>query len=69
MIMARIDRSTQPDRQVHQILDILATHERIHPQAKIEWRRQNPVSIHLRIIDPHFQGMDRLAREPEFGSF
>ena len=33
--------------------------------AQIEGRRHNPVSIRLRIIDPDFQGMDRIAREPE----
>jgi hypothetical protein len=69
IIMARIDRCLQPDRQVQQILDILTEYERTHPQAQIEGRRQNPVSIRLRIIDPDFQGMDRVEREPEFGSF
>ena len=63
--MARIDRSTQPDRQVQQILDILAAYERNHPQALIEGRRHNPVSIRLRIIDPDFQSLDRLEREPD----
>jgi hypothetical protein len=63
--MARIDRSTQPDRQVQQILDILAAYERTHPQAQIEGRRHNPVSIRLRIIDPDFQTLDRLEREPD----
>jgi len=63
--MARIDRSTQPDRQVQQILDILAAYERTHPQAQIEGRRHNPVSIRLRIIDPDFQILDRIEREPE----
>ena len=63
--MARIDRSTQPDWQVQQILDILAAYERTHPQAQIEGRRHNPVSIRLRIIDPDFQTLDRIEREPD----
>ena len=63
--MARSDRSTQPDRQVQQILDILAAYERTHPQAQIQGRRHNPVSIRLRIIDPDFQTLDRIEREPE----
>jgi hypothetical protein len=63
--MARIDRSTQSDRQVQQILDILAASERTHSQAQIEGRRHNPVSIRLRIIDPDFQTLDRIARDPE----
>jgi stress-induced morphogen len=63
--MARRDRSTQPDMQVQQVLDILTEYERTHPQAQIEGRRQNSVSIRLRIIDPDFQGMDRIEREPK----
>jgi len=63
--MSQRDRSTQPAVQVQQILDVLTEYERVHPLAQIEGRRQNPVSIRLRIIDPDFQGMDRIAREPE----
>jgi hypothetical protein len=63
--MARCDKSTPPDSQVQQILDVLAEYKRAHPQAQIEGRRHSPVSIRLRIIDPDFQGKDRLAREPE----
>jgi hypothetical protein len=63
--MARRDRSTKPDVQVQQILDVLMEYERLHPLAQIEGRRHNPVSIRLRIIDPDFQGTDRIAREPE----
>ena len=67
--MARRDRSAQPDVQVQQILDILTAYERAHPQAQIEGRRHNPVSIRLRIIDPDFQGMDRIEREPAIWKF
>ena len=63
--MAQRDRSTKPDVQVQQILDALMDYGRVHLQALIEGRRHNPVSIRLRIIDPDFQGMDRVAREPE----
>ena len=63
--MARIDRSAKPDIQVQQILDVLTEYERSHQQVQIEGRRHNPVSIRLRIIDPDFQGMDRIEREPE----
>ena len=63
--MARRDKSTPPDSQVQQILDVLAEYERVHPKAQIEGRRHSPVSIRLRIIDPDFQGKDRLEREPE----
>jgi hypothetical protein len=63
--MARRDRSIKPDVQVQQILDVLTEYERVHPLAQIEGRRQNPVSIRLRIIDPDFQGMDRMSKLPE----
>ena len=63
--MARIDRSPKPDVQIQQVLDLLAEYERAHPKAQIEGRRHNPISIRLRIVDPDFQGMDRLEREPE----
>lgn len=63
--MARIDRSAKPDIQVQQILDVLTEYERSHQQVQIEGRRHNPVSIRLRIIDPDFQGMGRIEREPE----
>ncbi len=63
--MARIDRSDKLDVQVRQVLDVLTAYEQAHPQAQIEGRRHNPVSIRLRIIDSDFQGVDRLDREPE----
>jgi hypothetical protein len=63
--MARKDSSAKPDVQVQQILDILAEYEHAHPQVQIEGRRHSPVSIRLRIIDPAFQGLNRLDREPE----
>jgi hypothetical protein len=62
--MARRDRRAQPEGQVQQILDILTAYERAHPQAQIEGRRHNPVSIRLCMIDPDLQGMDRIEREP-----
>ena len=63
--MARRDSRATPDRQVRHVLDSLAEYERAHPHAQIEGRRHSPVSIRLRIIDPDFQGLDRLEREPE----
>lgn len=62
--MTRRDRSDKPDTQVQQVLEVLTAYERAHLQAQIEGRRHNPVSIRLRIIDPDFQGMDRIEREP-----
>lgn len=39
--MARIHRSDQPDEQVKQVLEVLAAYERLHPQARIGWRRHS----------------------------
>jgi len=64
-MMTRIDRSEKPDAQVQQILGVLAEYRSTHPHAQLEARRRNPVSIRIRIIDPDFQGMNRVAREPE----
>jgi hypothetical protein len=63
--MSRVDRSAQPDIEVQQVLDILSPYEQAHPNAVIEGRRQNPVAIRIRIIDPDFAGVDRAKREDE----
>lgn len=61
--MTRIDRSKTPDSQVQQVLDILAKYEQIHPDALIEARRTGYDFIHIRIMDPDFQPLDRIERE------
>lgn len=57
--MARIDRSEKPDSQVQQVLDVLAEYERDHPDALIEARRTGYDFIHVRIIDPNFERIER----------
>ncbi len=59
-----IDSSHSADTQVQQIRRALSEYEVDHPNAQIEIRRQNPVSIRIRIIDPDFSGLDRVDREP-----
>jgi stress-induced morphogen len=66
--MARIDRSKNPDPQVQQVLEVFEEYERAHPNAQIEARRHSRFSIHIRIIDPDFEGMNRVEREPEIWS-
>lgn len=61
--MARIDRSDQPNEKVEQILDILTEYERAHPNALIEARQTFYSTIHIRIIDPDFAGVDDLDRD------
>src|SRR5205085_938339 len=51
------------DKVVRQIRESLAQYESSHPEADIQVRRQNSVSVRLRIIDPDFQGMDRVDRD------
>ena len=59
-----IDSNNSEDAQVQQIRDVLSQYERGHPSAQIDVRRQNSVSIRIRIIDPEFSGLDRVDREP-----
>lgn len=59
-----IDANNGEDTQVQQIRHVLSRYESDHPNAQIEVRRQNSVSIRIRIIDPDFAGLDRVDREP-----
>lgn len=59
-----IDSNNGEDSQVQQIRDVLSRYENDHPNAQIEVRRQNSVSIRIRIVDPDFAGLDRVDREP-----
>lgn len=63
--MSRVDRSAKPDAEVSQFLYALSPYEQAHPNAVIEGRRQNPVAIRIRIIDPDFDGIDLVDREDE----
>ncbi len=65
MNMTRNSRNNRRDAQVQQVLDVLAEHKRFHPDCRIEVRRQNLVSIRIRIVDPDFEGKNRVDREPE----
>ncbi len=56
--------SKQIDREVQQVLDVLAEYKDSHPNADIDAKPQNSVSIRVRIIDSDFEGMDRVDREP-----
>lgn len=58
------ETNIQVDAQVQQVLDALGQYKCDHPNAQIEVRRQNSVSIRIRIVDPDFDGLDRVDREP-----
>ena len=53
------------DIEVQKILDVLVEYQHVHPNAQIEARRRNPVSIRIRIVDLDFKGMSRVDRAPE----
>ncbi len=54
----------QTDTQVQQVLEALRDYQDAHPAAQVDARRQNSVSVRIRIIDPAFAGQDRVDREP-----
>lgn len=53
------------DAEIQQVLGKLERYRDAHPNAVIDAKRKNSVSIRVRIIDPAFEGMDRVDREPE----
>lgn len=54
------------DRQVQEIYAVLAPYQAAHANAQIDVRRRHEVSIHIRVIDPDFRGMRRVARDDLF---
>jgi stress-induced morphogen len=60
--MSRRPPTTPASPQVQRVLDVLRTYKDDHPLAEIDAYRQNSASIRIRVIDPDFQGMDRVAR-------
>jgi hypothetical protein len=56
--------SGQPhDPQLKHVFGSLAKYGAKHPSARTEAYRHNSASIRVRIIDPDFQGHDRVERE------
>src|SRR5436190_10868872 len=50
-------------KTVRRILDALGPYAEKHPKAQIEAKRQNNVSVRIRIKDSDFEGMDRVERD------
>lgn len=44
---------------------VLVRYQSRHPHAKIECYRSDPASIRVRIIDPSFEGVDRVTRHED----
>jgi hypothetical protein len=53
----------RPDGAVRQLAEEFKDFERDHPRARIDLHRRNPAVIRIRIIDPDFEGMDRVQRD------
>ncbi len=58
-----MDKNELHDAHVQQVLNRLTEYKDLHPHALIHVRRQNPVSLRIRVIDPDFQGVNRVDRE------
>lgn len=57
--------SQNSDLEKHEIEQALQAYKQNHPNACIKVQRQNNVSLRIRVIDPDFEGTDRVDREPE----
>jgi stress-induced morphogen len=53
------------DEVIQEILRFLEAYERDHPGSRGTAYRQNSASVRIRIIDPRFEGMDRVDRDIE----
>jgi hypothetical protein len=62
--MAKIVRG-QSDTEVLAVCAALNAYERNYPGAEASLYRQNPGSIHVRIVDDRFAGMPRSQRHSE----
>jgi hypothetical protein len=60
------EQKLHEDTQVQEIYDVLAPYQAEHVNAQIDVRRRHEVSIHIRVIDPDFQGVRWAVREEPF---
>jgi len=60
-----VENRNSDDSDVEQIRVALTAYTKAHLNAQMGVRRQNSVSVRIRIIDPDFDGLDRVDREPE----
>ena len=51
------------DRIKEQVRTVLRPYEIEHPDAQIAVKRQNSVSIRVRVVDPAFEGVPREERD------
>lgn len=53
------------DKITNDFAKILGLYQAKHPHARIECYRSDPASIRVRIIDPSFEGVDRVTRHED----
>ena len=63
--MAKPRPNQATDLVLQEVLHYLDSYEADHPGSRGKAYRQNSASIRIRIIDPRFQGMDRIDRDTE----
>ena len=61
--MSQVSRRRSKDTTLQAIREALKPYEASHARARVEFKRQNSVSVRVRILDPDFEGLDRAARE------
>jgi hypothetical protein len=67
--MSQIRRGQTVDATLQAIRGALRQYEAKHPQARVQVKRQNPVSVRVRVLDPGFEGLDRSTREDQLWVF
>ena len=68
--MSRTTSGKPVDKDLKTVLDVLrAKYKKDHPNAQIDARRRNNVSIRVRIIDPEFAELDRVERDNKAWSY
>jgi len=55
----------ESDEVIDAFVSVLNDYGKRHPHAKIECYRSNSASIRVRIIDPEFEGIDRVERHDD----
>lgn len=67
--MATDVRVEKKDEIVDEIASCLAVYERDHPRANVKVYRLDPHSVRIRVIDPSFVGIGRVARHESVWSY
>jgi hypothetical protein len=58
-------RRSKNDLALAAIIDRLEAYEKDHPKSKIDLYRHSPYTIHVRILDPDFQGKHYAQRNDD----